>query len=69
MIGGIRMLNADNLKKLENIKQFVADQGITGISVDITGVYDCPRVHMYFTIPSSQRHIGEQVSSEDPPQS
>jgi hypothetical protein len=67
--GGIKMLNADDLKKLENIRQFVKDQGMTSLGIDIIGVHGIPRIHMMFTMPVSQRNTGEKVSSEDPPQS
>jgi hypothetical protein len=48
------MLSTEDLKKLENIKQFVADQGMTDLSVDITGVFSNTRIHMTFRVPSSQ---------------
>jgi hypothetical protein len=63
------MVNADDLKKIENIRQFVLNQGVTKLDIDIIGIGDKPRVHMYFTIPSFQEHIECQVLSEDLPQS
>jgi hypothetical protein len=51
------MLNAEHLKKLENIRQFVTEQGMIDLSIDI-GVCDgIPRIHMYFNVPSSQEHV------------
>jgi hypothetical protein len=63
------MLTTEDLKKLENIKQFVTDQGMTNMSIDITGVCSSTRIHMTFTVPVSQEHIEGQAPSEDPPQS
>jgi hypothetical protein len=63
------MLNAEDLRKLESIRQFVADQGMTDISVDITGVCGHTRLHMTFSTHSPQISVEGQGSSEDPPQS
>jgi hypothetical protein len=60
------MLNPRDLKKIENIKQFVADQGITNLDVDILLSKNDPRVYMYFTLPSSQGHGELQALSEGP---
>jgi hypothetical protein len=54
------MLNAEDLRKLENIRQFVADQGVTRLDIDISGICDNPRIHMYFTLPSSQEHVEQE---------
>jgi hypothetical protein len=63
-IGGIKRLNAQDVKKLDDIRQFVMDQGMTNLSVNIVGVYDDnSRVHVYFTAPSSQRHTEEGVTA------
>jgi hypothetical protein len=63
------MLSAEDLKKIEDIRRFVADQGVTRLDIDISGVCDKPRIHMYFTLPSSQKHTEAQAPSEGPPQS
>jgi hypothetical protein len=65
----IKMLNAEDLKKLDSVRRFVADQGMEDINVDITGVCGHTRVHMTFSTPSSQMPVDRRVSSEDPPQS
>jgi hypothetical protein len=62
-IGGIKVLTTEDLQKLEHIKQFVTDQGMTNLSIDITGVCSSTRIHMTFTVPSSQRRIDGQAVS------
>jgi hypothetical protein len=56
-------LNAKDLKKLNDIRQFVMDQGMTNLSVNIVGVYDDnSRVHVCFTVPPAQGHTEEGVT-------
>jgi hypothetical protein len=69
------MLNAEDLGKIEAIRQFVADQGMVDLNIDIVGACDGrgphmpPHIHMYFKASSSQKRTEAQAPSEGPPQS
>jgi hypothetical protein len=63
------MITAKDLEAIKKIKTLIAELGIAKLDIDIMGVNDNPRVHLYFTMPSSQGHTEEQAPSEDPPQS
>jgi hypothetical protein len=64
------MLTAEDLKKLEDIRQFVADQGMVDAKMDILGAdKKAPYVNFTFYLPFPRTPEDTKQSSSDVPQS